>query len=450
MNSQLTPLYQKFIKALQASRFSGEVRCDYASRLAVATDNSIYQLIPEAVLFPRSQEDVRYIMRLAHRTRFREIKLAPRGGGTAPNGQSLTQGIVIDCTKYMNRIIDIDINAGWVNVQPGIVLDELNQHLKPYNVYFAPRISPSNRATIGGMVSTNACGLGSLLMGRTVDHVQSLKCVLTNGTVFKSENIAKKDLAQFLQDATASTRTLYSRVNEIAEQSLPHYKKLPTLPRGFAGYNLPEVRTDDQSLNLNALLCGSEGTLAIVTECQLRLTPIPRYCNLIVVQYAAFADALHEPALALNEIPSAAEIIDDNLVDILQQSDEYPLLRQFVEHDFPDRPPVKALNIIEFSASTQAELDAIVSRFSQQLGVRKRQPNRAINYMVVEDESTMALVWQLRKSSVEMVTRKRDGTRQPVPFIEDTAVSPDRMADYIINLRKLLDKPLPLQAISGA
>src|SRR5579872_4923053 len=164
-------LYQNYTESLRATSFSGEIRTDYAARLAVATDNSIYQIIPQAVLFPRSTQDISIILKLSQEPQFLAIKFAPRGGGTGTNGQSLSTGIIIDCSKYMRDILEINVQENWVRVQPGVVLDQLNAFLKMHNRYFAPEISPSNRATIGGMMNTDACGNGSKLIGRTSDHV---------------------------------------------------------------------------------------------------------------------------------------------------------------------------------------------------------------------------------------------------------------------------------------
>ena len=171
-----------FLKALAKTPFSGEIRADFASRLLMSTDNSIYQILPQAVVFPRSQEDLVHLFKLSQKEPFKTITFSPRGGGTGTNGQSLSPGIIIDCSKYMNQIFELNLEAGWVRVQPGVVLDQLNAYLQPYGVFFAPSLAPSNRATIGGMINTDACGKGSRIYGRTSNHILELGWVLSDGT----------------------------------------------------------------------------------------------------------------------------------------------------------------------------------------------------------------------------------------------------------------------------
>lgn len=171
-------LVLNFLQALEQQGFTGDTATDYADRLTMATDNSIYQLLPDAVVFPRSTADVALIARLASQERFSTLVFTPRGGGTGTNGQALNQGIIIDMSRYMNRIIEINPEEGWVRVEAGVIKDQLNQFLKPYGYFFAPELSTSNRATIGGMINTDASGQGSLVYGKTSDHVMGVRAVL--------------------------------------------------------------------------------------------------------------------------------------------------------------------------------------------------------------------------------------------------------------------------------
>ncbi|MFA1646764.1 MAG: FAD-binding oxidoreductase, partial [Enterobacteriaceae bacterium] len=159
-------LVLNFLQALEQQGFTGDTATGYADRLTMATDNSIYQLLPDAVVFPRSTADVALIARLASQERFTSLIFTPRGGGTGTNGQALNQGIIIDMSRYMNRIIEINPEEGWVRVEAGVIKDQLNQYLKPYGYFFAPELSTSNRATIGGMINTDASGQGSLVYGK--------------------------------------------------------------------------------------------------------------------------------------------------------------------------------------------------------------------------------------------------------------------------------------------
>ena len=170
--------YLAFLGALRDAGFEGDLSAGDADRTVFATDNSIYQLMPQAVAFPRGTEDLVRIARLLAEPRFAGVKIAPRGGGTGTNGQSLTDGLVVDVSRHMNRILEINADEGWARVQAGVVKDQLNAALAPHGLFFAPELSTSNRATIGGMISTDACGQGSCLYGKTRDHVLELTTVL--------------------------------------------------------------------------------------------------------------------------------------------------------------------------------------------------------------------------------------------------------------------------------
>src|SRR3954451_19146656 len=180
------PLYAAFLTELQARSFEGDLTTFYAERAVLATDNSIYQLTPQAIAFPRATDDLVRIARLAQDPRFADVKLAPRGGGTGTNGQSLTDGLVVDVSRHMNRILEINVVERWVRVEAGVVKDQLNGALAEHGLFFPPELSTSNRATIGGMISTDACGQGSCLYGKTSDHVLELTSVLLDGTVWTS------------------------------------------------------------------------------------------------------------------------------------------------------------------------------------------------------------------------------------------------------------------------
>jgi len=190
------PLYAAFLAELRAHGFEGDLSPLYADRTVLGTDNSIYQLTPQAIAFPRGTDDLVRIARLAGDPRFTDVKLAPRGGGTGTNGQSLTDGLVVDVSRHMNRILDINVAERRVRVQAGVVKDQLNAALAEHRLFFAPELSTSNRATIGGMINTDACGQGSCLYGKTRDHVLALTTVLLDGTVWTSRPLDEQALAE--------------------------------------------------------------------------------------------------------------------------------------------------------------------------------------------------------------------------------------------------------------
>ena len=182
----IAPLYQKFSQELANSPYTGEINYQYSARLAVATDNSVYQQLPQLVLHPKTKQDIQLISQLASTEKYQSIKFSARGGGTGTNGQSLTPGIVVDLSKYMNRILEINVEENWVRVEAGVVKDQLNDYLRPHGFFFSPDLSTSNRATIGGMINTDASGQGSLIYGKTSNHVLALESVLANGDLLKT------------------------------------------------------------------------------------------------------------------------------------------------------------------------------------------------------------------------------------------------------------------------
>ncbi len=173
--------YPEFLQALRGSGFAGQISADYGTRTVLATDNSIYQRLPQAAVFPLHADDVAKVAALMSEPRFAGIKLTPRGGGTGTNGQSLTDGIIVDLSRHMNNILEINVEERWVRVQAGVVKDQLNAVLKPHGLFFAPELSTSNRATVGGMINTDASGQGSCTYGKTRDHVLELHSVLLGG-----------------------------------------------------------------------------------------------------------------------------------------------------------------------------------------------------------------------------------------------------------------------------
>jgi FAD/FMN-containing dehydrogenase/Fe-S oxidoreductase len=414
-------LYQAYLDALQKTAFSGEVRCDYASRLAVATDNSIYQMIPQAVIFPKNTADIAFALTLGAEERFQKIKFSPRGGGVAANGQSLSCSIIIDCSKYMRNILEINLLEGWVKVESGVVQDQLNEYLLPFGMHFAPEISPSNRATIGGMINTDACGNGQKQIGRTSDHVVALKGVLSDGSIFSSH---QTDLPFYKEIESL----LASEQDEIV-------KHFPKMPRTLSGYNLLKSYQENR-LNFNYLLCGSEGTLAVISECTLKLTPLPKYKKLVVLQYHHFDDALRALDITSNIKPLVIECIDETLLELARRDAIYFYVKEFIENK---DEKTGAINLVEFIADDEKWLNDQIEKLCDTINNNKHQPYHAIGYYVAHEPADIKKCWELRKKSVGLISKNKVGTRRPIPFIEDTAVPPEHLVDYIQAFKQLLD-----------
>src|SRR5689334_8606251 len=288
------PLYAAFLAELRARGFEGDLSSTYSDRTVLATDNSIYQLTPQAIAFPRSTDDLVRIARAAHDPRFADVKLAPRGGGTGTNGQSLTDGLVVDVSRHMNRILDINVAERRVRVQAGVVKDQLNAALAEHRLFFAPELSTSNRATIGGMINTDASGQGSCLYGKTRDHVLALTTVLLDGTVWTSRPLSDEELAAAAArpDRVGAIHRLVDAIQR--ENAALIAERFPKLNRCLTGYDLAHIRDAQGRFDLNSILCGSEGTLVLLAEAKLNVVPIPKYAALVNVRYGSFDAALRD------------------------------------------------------------------------------------------------------------------------------------------------------------
>lgn len=267
--------YIAFLDALRAAGFRGEIAQDHASRTVLATDNSIYQRFPQSAVFPLDARDVETLARVVAEPAHRSVRLSPRGGGTGTNGQSLTDGVVVDLSRHMNRILEINVAERWVRVQSGVVKDQLNAALKPHGLFFAPELSTSNRATIGGMINTDASGQGSCTYGKTRDHVLELDSVLLGGERLHTAALDDTALAGQLarQDRIGEVYRCAEGIQR--EKAALIEARFPKLNRCLTGYDLAHLREADGRFNLNSVLCGAEGSLGFIVEAKLNVLPIP-------------------------------------------------------------------------------------------------------------------------------------------------------------------------------
>ena len=405
----------QFLAEVRAAGFSGDLATSEAARLCVATDNSIYQVLPAAVVHPRSTADVARLLRTA--CAHPSIRLCSRGGGTSTNGQCLTAGIVIDHSRYHDRLKSMDVAARTVTVEPGMVLDTLNGLLEQHGLQVGPTLSTSSRATIGGMVGTDAAGKGSRVLGKTSCHIEELEVVLADGTVWTSRAMTAAEFAWESERGDGVGQLLRSVVAIIEASSDEVSKRFPRLSRFLAGYNLARVRQDDGRINLNWLLAGAEGTLAVITAITLRVIPIPAAKRLVVLRYDSFDAALSDAQTLIARNPQAIETIDGLVVGLAKGSPLWPR----VSHLLPlgEGP----LNLVQFVGDDAASVECAAAGLS---GVH------------LTSASDIAACWDLRKAGVGLLG-KLTGARKPVPFIEDTVVPPEHLAAYVRELRALLD-----------
>jgi FAD/FMN-containing dehydrogenase/Fe-S oxidoreductase len=423
------------LEALGRSGYQGDIAADEGTRTVYSTDNSIYQVAPAAVLFPKDGEDLNRIVRLASSSEYGPVPVTPRGGGTGTNGQSLTTGVVIDTSRYLNRILAFDPGRRLVRVEPGVVLDQLNRFLQPHGLFFPPTVSTSSRATIGGMVGTDASGKGSRIYGKTSDYIDSLDVVLSNGESFEIRYLPEAEARQIVSRADLVGRIHREVQRVVAENRALIATTFPDMNRGLTGYNLKNAAATDGSLSLAYLLSGSEGTLALTKSITLRVIPRPAHRALVVIRYADFGTALEDVSRLLKAKPAAVEILDDKVLAVAQQD----VIWSDIEHTLGGSKAAvtKGLNFVEFVDDTAHELDGQLSRFRHILDEENSEV--ALDWSVVTDQRTISQLWELRKKAVGLLGRL-GGNRQGTPFVEDTAVPPENLPEYIREFRALLDR----------
>ncbi len=414
-----------------------EVHFDAGTRGLYATDASLYQIEPLGVVVPRTARDVVTTVEIAAQE---HVPIVPRGAATSLSGQTIGPAIIIDFSKYLNRIGIVDRDAMTVRVEPGVVLDQLNAHLKPLGLMFGPDVSTSDRATIGGMIGNNSAGARSLRYGKTVDHVRALEVVLADGTTATMGPVPEESL-ESICSRDDSIGALHRLVRDTAERHAQAIRdRFPRILRRVSGYNLDEfipglpVRPlgfDDEPwrFNLSKLIVGSEGTLAVTTAALLKLVPLPAAQGLVVLSFATIPAALDR----LNEIvetgPVAVEMLDRMILDLAAENPLYAGYLNFTE----GRPA--AVLAAQFYAGSQAELlertGDLVRRFEGRpgvLGVRTRLADAA------KDD-----FWKVRKAGFSLLMGMV-GDAKPIAFVEDTAVDPRVLPQFYERFRRIVEK----------
>lgn len=425
---------EDFLRHLAGSGFKGDISQTAADRNVFATDNSIYQVEPAGILFPKDIDDLKRIAKALARPEFLSVTIAPRGGGTGTNGQSLTTGIVVDCSRHMNRILEIDPVRRIARVEAGVVKDQLNKALAPHGLFFAPELSTSNRATIGGMISTDACGQGSCLYGKTSNHVLTLRIVLTDGTDFSSRAVCREEL-RALQTRRDRVGDIHRTLARIAVDDRDEIERIfPKLNRFMTGYDLAHLIREDGGFDLNAVLCGSEGTLAMIAEAELNLLPLPAHAALVNIRYDNFNAALEDARnlVALNI--ASVETIDETVLRLAKGDIVWPRIAAFFPADADG--PANGINIAEILADTPQELTEKLSAVTAALE-SSPFPGRK-GFTTTHGKAEIEAVWTMRKRAVGLLGNV-EGPMRPVPFVEDTAVPPENLAAYIREFRALLD-----------
>ncbi|TQV84706.1 FAD-binding oxidoreductase [Exilibacterium tricleocarpae] len=428
--------YLDFIEALKAGGFEGDLNPDYANRTVLATDNSIYQVLPQGVVYPRHHADLQRLAELSNSKPFADIVLSPRGGGTGTNGQSLTDGLVVDLSRHMNQILEINAQQRWVRVQTGVVKDQLNAALKPHGLFFAPDLSTSNRATIGGMINTDASGQGSCRYGKTRDHVLELRTVLLDGSEWTSRPLTGEELAAACerQDRAGLIHRLVDNIQK--EHAGTIAATFPPLNRCLTGYDLAHIRDEQGRFDLNSILCGSEGTLGFITEAKLNVLPIPKCTALVNVLYRDFDTALRDATDLMTAQPTSIETVDSKVLGLAKRDIVWHSVAEFFPADGGGE--IAGVNLVEYTADDEPTLQAEVQKLRDHLDGVQGRDGKSVGYTVAWGRAAVERIWGMRKKSVGLLGNTR-GEARPIPFVEDTAVPPQHLADFIRDFRQILD-----------
>ncbi|RUO60371.1 FAD-binding and (Fe-S)-binding domain-containing protein [Pseudidiomarina insulisalsae] len=436
------PVYGRYIHALGQAGFAGDVDLSYSGRLIAATDNSVYQQLPQAVIYPRHVTDLQLALRLGQQAEYRALRFSPRGGGTGTNGQSLSHGIIVDLSRYFK-----DIEAGppaqdWVRCQTGVVKDALNDAVRSAGWFFSPDLSTSNRATIGGMINTDASGQGSLVYGKTSDHILGLQAVLINGDLIETGPLPLAE-AQARAEGSSLEASLYRQViaSCVAKRDAIE-ARFPPLNRFLTGYDLKHCYDpQSETLDLSRLLAGSEGTLAFITAAKLNLTAIPKHKVLVNISYRNFDAALRHAPILVRAQATSVETVDSTVLDLARNDIIWHSVRDDVAEGKSGQS-MAGINMVEYTAvdadALEAKLDKLVTTLDDEL-TQEQGGHGVIGYKICREAQSIQTIYAMRKKSVGLLGAVK-GERKPIAFAEDTAVPPESLADFIAEFRQLLDK----------
>ncbi len=414
----------------------GEFYSDFLTTTIYSTDASAYKESPIAVVVPKTKKDVKSVIEFANKNK---LTVIPRTAGTSLAGQVVGGGIVVDCSKYMNKILEINKEEKWVKVEPGVVLDELNIILKDSGLFFGPETSTSNRCMMGGMVGNNSCGAHSLVYGSTRDHTLELKTILSDGSEAIFGELTKQQFDEKCKlenlegeiyrkiKSQLSPKNIRDRIKEEFPDS--EIKRRNT---GYAIDLLSEMEpflNGGKTFNFCTLLCGSEGTLAFITEIKLNLVSLPpKHKGLLAIHATSIEEAMEANIIALKHKPVAIELIDKFLLDCTKTSREHKHNRFFLKGD------PGALLCVEFVAETEEQ----INKKSQGLIIELKSKGYGFHFPLIFGND-ISRVWALRKAGLGLLSNI-PGDAKPQPVIEDTAVSPQKLPAYIAEFNETLKK----------
>ena len=417
----------------------GDIFTDNVQRVLYSTDASQYKEMPLAVTRPKTKEDIKKIIAFAHAN---NTSIIPRGGGTSLAGQVVGPGIIVDISKYMNKILEFNEKEKYVVVEPGVVLAELNLVLAKYGLQFGPETSTANRCVIGGMLGNNSCGLHSLVYGSVREHILEVDAILSDGSETTFRALTKEEFQQKLNgNPNKLEKAIYENINEILSNS-DNQKEIrekfpePTLTRRNMGYAIDVLlesgifTEEGEPFNFCKLLAGSEGTLAFSTQIKLNLIPLPpKHKGLVCAHFNTLEESLYGNLIALKHKPTAIELMDDTVMQAAKENIEQRKNRFFIKGD------PGAMLMIEFSFETEKELTEKATALEEDF----RKAGLGYHFPLVTGADKIKKVWALRTAGLGLLANI-PGDRKGVPGIEDTAVAPEHLPDYIADIKKVLAK----------
>ncbi|HUR33557.1 MAG TPA: FAD-linked oxidase C-terminal domain-containing protein [Vicinamibacterales bacterium] len=407
------------------AQVEGDVRFDTVSRALYSTDASVYQIEPTGVVVPKTREDLVRIVAICRR---HGCSITMRGGGTSQAGQAIGEGLQVDTSKYLNRLLEVNPVERWARVEPGIVLDHLNDALRTHGLRFAPDISTASRATVGGMMANNSSGARSVLYGKTIDHVLEQTVVLSDGSVVHLRERSAREI-DLLCAADTLEGACHREVRRLAATHAGEIeRRYPKVLRRVGGYNLDAFVSPDAGFNLAKLMVGSEGTLGIVVEAKIALVPLPKAKAVMAIQFHDLLDALEATPAILAHRPSAIEVMDRYILDNTKQSPALDRKRR----TFIDGDPA-ALLCVEMYDDDPGRLSPRFDALERDL-VERRLGDRFFRAM---DGPAQATIWSLREAALGLSMANKDNAKS-LSFVEDTAVAPERLRAYIDRFLRLI------------
>ena len=402
-----------------------EFRFDETARVLYSTDASIYEIEPLGVAYPAHAEQVSRILRYAYE---RGIPVTPRGGGTSLGGQAVGRSIQVDFSRHMNRILEVNVEEHWARIQPGVVLDELNAHLKPMGLLFAPDVSPSNRANVGGMIGNNSCGSHSIIYGKTIDHVLELNVVLSDGTETVFKPVGDREYGEKSGMGGLEGR-IYREIRRIAHENRDEIEaRYPKIMRRVGGYNL-DAFVDEGPFDPCKMIVGSEGTLVAVTEARINLVTLPSHTGLNICHFSDLIESMEATVEILKTDPSAVELTDKTILDLAKDSPAAAGQRDFIEGD------PEAILMVEYYGETADEVSERMDALESLL----KKKNLGYACVRAMTPASQANAWGLRKAGLGLLMGMKGDTK-PTTFVEDTAVSPEKLPEYIRQFRDIVSK----------